>query len=58
MIFAFVVGLGALALSTMVWTLSFPVVAWKLSVWLAPETTAPTKGEVTEWIESRLHAFE
>eukprot|EP00903_Cladosiphon_okamuranus_P021895 g20127.t2 len=35
LIFAVVVGLGALALSTVLWVLSFPLVAWRLSLWLA-----------------------
>ncbi len=34
LIFAVVVGLGALAVSTVLWVVSFPLVAWKLSLWL------------------------
>lgn len=57
MIFALVVGLGALALSTFLWTISYPLVAWQLSLWLAP--TTPTAREVTgQHIRSRAHASE
>ena len=34
-IFSFVVGLAALALLTVMWTLSFPLITWKISIWLS-----------------------
>ena len=40
-IFSFVVGLGALALLNVMWTLSFPLITWKISIWLS--TVIPLK---------------
>lgn len=50
-IFASVVGLGALALSLVLWAASFPLVTWKLSSWL-PAKLAKLKvigGGITYW---------
>lgn len=42
------VGLGALALSTVLWVISFPLVAWKLSLWLSRRTARKQEEEFDE----------
>ena len=44
-IFSFVVGLAALALLNVMWALSFPLITWKISVWLS---TVPFKRQEEE----------